>query len=311
MSGHDHHHGSDLGTRRLAWAVAINLLLTAAQVVGGVLSGSLSLVADALHNFSDAAGLLLALVARRISKRPADEQRTFGYGRAEVVGGLINLTSIMVIAGYLLIEAVTRTFDRPEVDGWMVVIVAGIAFVVDAATALLTYSMSKGSVNIKAAFLHNIADALASVAVIITGTLIILFDWYWTDIVATIGISVYIVWVSWSPMKRCIRILMQSTPEHLSINLIAESLSLIEGVDAVAHLHVWPIDERTTSLEVSVGVAENATIQDIERIRRDAIDLLTKRYGIHHVTFEARLLVQVADRGLIQDHSPPSTDRNQ
>eukprot|EP01025_Chloroclados_australasicus_P018371 TRINITY_DN19594_c0_g1_i5.p2 TRINITY_DN19594_c0_g1~~TRINITY_DN19594_c0_g1_i5.p2 ORF type:complete len:175 (+),score=24.85 TRINITY_DN19594_c0_g1_i5:55-525(+) len=93
MSGHDHHHGSDLGTRRLAWAVAINLLLTAAQVIGGVLSGSLSLVADALHNFSDAAGLLLALVARRISKRPADEQRTFGYGRAEVVGGLINLKS--------------------------------------------------------------------------------------------------------------------------------------------------------------------------------------------------------------------------
>ena len=311
MSNHDHHHGSDLGTRRLAWAVAINLLLTAAQVVGGVLSGSLSLVADALHNFSDAAGLLLALVARRISKRPADEHRTFGYGRAEVVGGLINLTSIMVIAGYLLIEAITRMFDRPEVDGWMMVIVAGIALVVDAATAVLTYSMSKESVNIKAAFLHNIADALASVAVIITGTLIILFDWYWTDIVATIGISIYIVWMSWSPMKRCVRILMQSTPEHLSIDSIAESLRSIGGVEEIAHLHVWPIDERTTSLEVSVGIAENATIQDIEQTRREAIDVLTKRYGIHHITFEARLLGEVAGRGLIQDHSPPSTDRNQ
>lgn len=311
MSNHDHHHGSDLGTRRLAWAVAINLLLTAAQVVGGVLSGSLSLVADALHNFSDAAGLLLALVARRISKRPADEHRTFGYGRAEVVGGLINLTSIMVIAGYLLIEAITRMFDRPEVDGWMMVIVAGIALVVDAATAVLTYSMSKESVNIKAAFLHNIADALASVAVIITGTLIILFDWYWTDIVATIGISVYIVWMSWSPMKRCVRILMQSTPEHLSIDSIAESLRSIGGVEEIAHLHVWPIDERTTSLEVSVGIAENATIQDIEQTRREAIDVLTKRYGIHHITFEARLLGEVAGRGLIQDHNPPSIDRIQ
>jgi cobalt-zinc-cadmium efflux system protein len=311
VSNHDHHHGSDLGTRRLAWAVAINLLLTVAQVVGGVLSGSLSLVADALHNFSDAAGLLLALVARRISKRPADEHRTFGYGRAEVVGGLINLTSIMVIAGYLLIEAITRMFDRPEVDGWMMVIVAGIALVVDAATAVLTYSMSKESVNIKAAFLHNIADALASVAVIITGTLIILFDWYWTDIVATIGISVYIVWMSWSPMKRCVRILMQSTPEHLSIDSIAESLRSIGGVEEIAHLHVWPIDERTTSLEVSVGIAENATIQDIEQTRREAIDVLTKRYGIHHITFEARLLGEVAGRGLIQDHNPPSIDRIQ
>ena len=90
MGGH-HHHSADTGTRRLAWAVAINMLLTVAQVVGGLLSGSLALIADALHNFSDAAGLLLALVARRISKRPADERRTFGYGRAEVVGGLINL----------------------------------------------------------------------------------------------------------------------------------------------------------------------------------------------------------------------------
>ena len=123
-----HNHGADIGSKRLGIAVAINLLLTAAQVIGGVLSGSLSLIADALHNFSDAAGLLLALIARRISRRPADEQRTFGYGRAEVVGGLINLTSIMVIAGYLLIEAINRTFDRPEIDGWMVVIIAGVAF---------------------------------------------------------------------------------------------------------------------------------------------------------------------------------------
>jgi len=132
------HHSADSGTTRLAWAVAINMLLTVAQVIGGVLSGSLALIADALHNFSDAAGLLLALVARRISRRPADERRTFGYGRAEVVGGLINLTSIMMIAGYLLVEAITRTFDRQEIDGWMVVIVAGIALVVDAATAVLT-----------------------------------------------------------------------------------------------------------------------------------------------------------------------------
>ncbi|QKK08618.1 MAG: cation transporter [Planctomycetota bacterium] len=303
MSNHDHHHGSDLGTRRLAWAVAINLLLTAAQVVGGVLSGSLSLVADALHNFSDAAGLLLALVARRISKRPADEHRTFGYGRAEVVGGLINLTSIMVIAGYLLIEAITRMFDRPEVDGWMMVIVAGIALVVDAATAVLTYSMSKESVNIKAAFLHNIADALASVAVIITGTLIILFDWYWTDIVATIGISVYIVWMSWSPMKRCIRILMQSTPGELSLNAIASTIRAVEGVEDVGHLHVWPIDEHTVSLEVRVAIHDDspftATTGIVEHVRRS----LASEHGIEHVTIEP-VPVSKFRSGTVVDHWP-------
>lgn len=286
MSNHDHHHGSDLGTRRLAWAVAINLLLTAAQVVGGVLSGSLSLVADALHNFSDAAGLLLALVARKISKRPADAQRTFGYGRAEVVGGLINLTSIMVIAGYLLIEAITRTFDRPEIDGWMVVIVAGIALVVDVATAVLTYSMSKGSVNIKAAFLHNIADALASVAVIITGTLIILFDWYWTDIVATIGISVYIVWMSWSPMKRCIRLLMQSTPEHLSLDIISAAMAGVPGIEGVGHLHVWPIDETTVSLEARIGIQGGISLVETAAIIDQVRRVLVSEYDIKHATLE-------------------------
>lgn len=302
MSNHDHHHGSDLGTRRLAWAVVINLLLTAAQVVGGVLSGSLSLVADALHNFSDAAGLLLALVARRISKRPADEHRTFGYGRAEVVGGLINLTSIMVIAGYLLIEAITRMFDRPEVDGWMMVIVAGIALVVDAATAVLTYSMSKESVNIKAAFLHNIADALASVAVIITGTLIILFDWYCTDIVATIGISVYIVWMSWSPMKRCIRILMQSVPDHLSIEEISQSIGRISGVEAVAHLHVWPIDERTNSIEVRVAMREDSGLGEADELRCRLRRHLEAEFGISHITIEVLPKSRLESEPLITPH---------
>lgn len=301
MGGH-HHHSADAGTRCLAWAVAINMLLTVAQVVGGLLSGSLALIADALHNFSDAAGLLLALVARRISKRPADEKRTFGYGRAEVVGGLINLTSIMVIAGYLLIEAITRTFDRPDIDGWMVVIVAGIALVVDAATAVLTYSMSKDSVNLKAAFLHNLADALASVAVIVTGTLIILFDWYWTDIIATVGISVYIVWISWKPMKRCIRILMQSVPEGLSIDEIGQAIAGVDGVEAVAHLHVWPIDEGSVAAEVRIAMADDASIIDAHIVCSQVRAQLQDRFGIDHVTVEIVPPSVLADQPLIPPH---------
>ncbi|MEQ9617233.1 MAG: cation diffusion facilitator family transporter [Phycisphaerales bacterium] len=285
-AGHQHSPRADLGSRRLAIAVAINMLLTVAQVIGGVLSGSLSLIADALHNFSDAAGLLLALIARRISKRPADEQRTFGYGRAEVVGGLINLTSIMVIAVYLLIEAINRVFERPEIHGWTVVIVAGIALIVDTATAVLTYSMSKDSVNIKAAFLHNLSDALASVAVIISGTLIILFNWYWTDIAATVGISVYIVWISWPPMKRCIRILMQSVPDHLSVDAIAKSIKGVDGVEQVAHVHVWPIDEHTVSVEARVAMSEDASLTSAHELRRHLNSILEERFGIHHATIE-------------------------
>lgn len=297
------HHAEDMGLKRLGIAVAINILLTVAQVIGGVLSGSLSLIADALHNFSDAAGLLLALIARRISKRPADEQRTFGYGRAEIVGGLINLTSIMVIAGYLLIEAITRAFEQPEIDGWIVVIVAGIALLVDAGTAVLTYSMSKGSVNIKAAFLHNLADALASVAVIITGTLIILFDWYWTDLAATIGISVYIVWISWAPMKRCIRIMMQSTPDDISLDEVASTIRAVEGVEDIGHLHIWPIDEQTVSLEARIAVADKSSVSETSAILESARRAVARDHDIEHVTLEP-VPASIFSSKTVADHPP-------
>jgi len=263
----NHRHERDMGSRYLALAVGINVLLTVVQVLGGVLSGSLSLIADALHNFSDAAGILLALMARRISRKPSDEHRTFGYARAEVVGALVNLTSIMVIAIYLLIEAVSRIFEQQEINGWAVVIVAGVALVVDIATAVLTYSMSKDSVNIKAAFLHNLADALASVAVIVTGTLIMAFEWYWTDIVATAGISAYIVIMSWPPMKRCIAILMQSVPEGLTVRAVARTIESVGGVRGVSHVHVWLLDESTVSLECRVTVADQM-LSEAEPIRQ-------------------------------------------
>ena len=286
MSTHVHlPDDSDLGARRLAIAVAINLLLTAAQILGGVLSGSLSLIADALHNFSDAAGLLLALLARKVSRRPPDEERTFGYGRAEIVGGLINLTSIIVVAGYLLIEAVTRSFEDHAIEGWTVVIVAGVALVIDLATALLTYSVSKDSVNMRAAFLHNLADALASVGVIVSGVLIILFDWRWTDLAATVLISVYIVWISIPPMKRCIRVLMQSTPEDVSIEEVAATIRSVAGVNDVEHLHCWPIDERTRSLEGRL-IVDDGLLSELRKVREEVERVVRERHAIEHITFE-------------------------
>jgi len=286
MSTHVHlPDDSELGARRLAIAVAINLLLTAAQILGGVLSGSLSLIADALHNFSDAAGLLLALLARRVSRRPPDEERTFGYGRAEIVGGLINLTSIIVVAGYLLIEAVTRSFEDHAVEGWVVVIVAGVALVIDIATAMLTYSVSKESVNMRAAFLHNLGDALASVGVIVSGVLIILFDWRWTDLAATVLISAYIVWVSLPPMKRCIRVLMQSTPEDVSIEEVAATIRGVAGVNDVEHLHCWPIDERTRSLEGRL-IVDDAMLSALRAVREEVERAVREKHRIEHITFE-------------------------
>ena len=162
---HSHQHDTEnLGDGKLMAAVVINVLLTVAQVIGGIISGSLSLIADALHNLSDAASLGIAIIARKIGRRPADELKTFGYKRAEVIAALINLTTLIIIGVYLIYEALWRLAEPQEIAGWLVVIVASIALVVDVVTALLTYAQSKNSMNIKAAFLHNLSDALASLA---------------------------------------------------------------------------------------------------------------------------------------------------
>ena len=184
------------GDRRVAVAIWANGILTVAQIVGGIISGSLALIADAIHNFSDMASLVIAFGARKISRRPADGQMTFGYQRIEIVAALINYTTLIVIGLYLLYEAAMRFADPQPVEGWLIVIIAGIALVVDAATALLTYTMSKSSVNIRAAFLHNVADALGSIAVIVAGTLILLYDWRLIDPIVTVMIAGYILWQS-------------------------------------------------------------------------------------------------------------------
>lgn len=246
-TGHDHGQG-EMSDGRLFWAVVINILLTVAQVIGGIVSGSLSLIADALHNFSDAGSLLLALVARRISRRPADEDKTFGYNRAEIIGALINLTTLVLIGLYLIYEAVMRYFEPQEISGWIVVIVAGIALVIDIATAILTYTLSKRSINVKAAFLHNVSDALASVGVIIAGTLIILYDLYIVDSLVTLIIAGYVLYQGFSSLPRAINILMQAVPPDIDRSEVIASMRQVRGVRGVHHVHVWEIDEHRRSL---------------------------------------------------------------
>jgi cobalt-zinc-cadmium efflux system protein len=162
-------------------AVTVNLGLTVAQIIRGILSGSLVLIADALHNLSDAMALIIAFWARRITRRPADARMTFGYARAETVATLINYTTLIALGLYLAYEEVMRLFNPSDVAGWAVVINAGIALIADLATAALTFTMSKDSQNIRAALLHNLADAAGSVGVIIAGTAIILFGWNIVD----------------------------------------------------------------------------------------------------------------------------------
>ncbi|MCV2894906.1 cation diffusion facilitator family transporter [Lentibacter sp. XHP0401] len=285
---HDHGHANidpNSGDRRVAIAIWANGLLTVAQIVGGILSGSLALIADALHNFSDMASLVIAFAARKIARRPADERMTFGYGRVEIVAALINYTTLIVIGFYLIYEGSMRMIDPPEVMGWTVVILGGIALVVDTLTAMLTYSMQKGSVNIRALFLHNLSDALASVAVIVGGTLIILYDMRWVDPAITIGIALYILYLSFTEIGGPIRTLMLGSPPDIDGNDVVRAIQSVDGVVNVHHVHLWQMQESTAALDCHI-VVERDRMGEADKIKENVKSVLHERFSIEHSTLE-------------------------
>ncbi len=282
---HHRHEETPTGGGRLVFAVVINLVLAGAQVVGGVISGSLSLVADALHNLNDAAALMLALIARRIARRPADKVRTFGYRKAEVIGALINTTALIVVGLYLVYEAIARFVNPRPIDGWIVVFVAGAALLVDVATAILTYTMAKSSLNIKVAFIHNVADALGSAAVIVVGVLVLLFEWYIADLIATLFLASYIMVQGFRLMSESVRILMDSVPVDVDLDEVVRAMVSVPGVQSVHHVHIWQLDEHHRALEAHVVIGL-ANYPDMERARKALRQLLDERFAISHTSLE-------------------------
>lgn len=287
-SGHHHHHhhvDPATGDRGLALAVPVNIGLTLIQLVGGMLAGSLALVADALHNFSDAIALVIAFAARKIARRPADASMTFGYARIETVAALINYTTLIVIGLFLAYEAVLRFFAPEPVAGWYVIVIAGVALVVDLLTALLTFAGSKTSMNIRAAFLHNVADALGSVAVIIAGTLILLFGWTFVDPLVTLLIAGYILYQSFAEIGPVIRLLAQGAPPGFVAPEIVARMANCKGVADVHHAHIWQMDEHHNALEAHVVVAEGAW-DEADEIKADLKAMLLDEFNIDHTMLE-------------------------
>jgi cobalt-zinc-cadmium efflux system protein len=281
---HDHPQTNlDSGDKRVVWAVVVNIALTIAQIAAGIVSGSLALIADAIHNLSDALSLVIAFAARRIGRRPADEHMTFGYGRAEVVAALANYTTLIVVAFFLAAEGVERLLNPQQVEGWIVVVIAGLALVIDTVTALLIMRLSKDSANMRAAFLHNLADAMGSIAVIIGGTLILLYDWRLVDPIVTLMIAGYILWMSWQGVVPVIRILMLGAPEDTDLNDVIEALQQANGVDSVHHVHLWRMQEHETALEAHVVMDGTVEPEDVKLAVKA---LLWDRFEVAHSVLE-------------------------
>jgi len=293
---HTHHRPAtdDISDSRLLWAMGINHLLTVAQVIAGVLSGSIALLSDAAHNFNDANALLIAYIARRVGRKRADEHYTFGYRRAELVGAIINLTLLGAIGLYLVYHAIERFIDPQPILGWLMAAAAGLALVIDVGTAWLLWAMSKGSMNVKAAFIHNLTDALGSVAVLLGAAAVIWLDWMWMDPALTLMIAGYVLYQVATMLPQAARVLMEGTPQGVDLRAMAEDLAQLDGVEGVHHLHLWDVHESHRAFEAHV-VIQAARLAEWETIKTAIKRRLEAKYQVNNSTLEVETIPRADD----------------
>jgi len=285
MSQHNHHISPVKGKRLLA-AVLLNLFISIVEIAGGLLSNSLSLISDALHNLSDGIAIFIAWIANKISKRPSNSKRTFGYKRIEILAAFFNALILIVISFYLFYEAVLRIIEPEPVKGILMLIVASIGLLANLAAVFLLRTDSKKNINVRAAYLHLLGDTLTSVAVIIGSILIIFLEIYWIDPIITIVIGLYILQETWSILKQTIDILMQGTPEGMDLEQIRQDLEQIPEIANIHHVHLWNLDDQSIHFECHVDLKEDYRLTETCDIQLKIESLLHDKYDIGHITIQ-------------------------
>jgi len=282
---HNHSHSTETSGTRLFITILLNFTITIAEIIGGVISGSLSLISDAMHNFSDGIAVIISYIAIRLNKKPKDYKFTFGYKRAEILAAVFNASVLIGISLYLFFEAYNRFVNPEEIKGGIMIIVATIGLVANIVGTLLLKSGAKDNMNIRSAYLHLFSDAVSSVGVIIGGVFIYYYNVYWIDPVITVLISLYIMKESWEIVKEAIEILMMAAPDEISIEHIEKHIIEIDGIDSIHHVHFWKVNERDTHFEAHVKVLD-MMVSNTEFLISEIEKLMHDKFKINHVTLQ-------------------------
>jgi cobalt-zinc-cadmium efflux system protein len=281
-SGHDHG-----PSRRSALLVAIgaNSVLLAVQVVVGLAVGSLAILADSLHNASDVVALVIALVAQVLSARPPTRKRTYGFGRAEVLGALVNSAVLLAITAWVVVEAVGRLGDAPDIAAWPLLVIGVVGMVVNGLSAWWL-SRTGSSLNVRAAFWHLMGDALGSLGVVVAAIGVGVFGWAWADPVASILISVLVLWAVFGVLRDSVGVLLEAVPRGVDPVEVGAVLEEAPGVTGVHHLHIWSLDSETTALTAHLQFDHGTDLHEAQDLAATAADQLRRRFGIDHTTFQ-------------------------
>lgn len=282
--GHHHHHNRRESS--LKWSIFLNVIITAAQVVGGIISGSLALLSDALHNFSDVISLIVSYVALLLGKNDASKDKTFGYKRAEIIAAFVNASTLIIVGVMLVIEAVERFIEPQAINGGLVIWFAILGIAVNGFSVLLIKRDANVNMNMKSAYLHLLTDMLASIGVLVGGILMYYFNWYWIDALLTLSIALYLIVISYSLLKDSTRILMLFTPKDIDLVALEKDIKTIELVNNVHHVHVWQLNEEEVHLEAHIDFDKDISLIDFGNKLKEVEQMLLEKYHINHVTLQ-------------------------
>lgn len=304
--GHSHtynnsHTHPDLKGRNLIISIFLNVLITATQIVGGILSGSLSLLGDALHNFSDVVSLIISYAANKLAKKKASLHKTFGYKRAEILAAFINAASLIIIAILLIIEAIKRFKLPQEIESNLVIWLSIIAILGNGFSVLLLKQDSEVNMNMKSAYLHLLTDMMASVAVLIGGLLMKYYQLFWVDSVLTFLIALYLIWMGYDLLKKSTKVLMLFTPDNIPVKQIVLELNTLEYINNVHHVHIWQLNEEETHLEAHVDFNRDITLSEFDKVLQKIEALVLKKYQINHVNIQPEFGKEDTKDVIVQD----------
>jgi len=282
---HTHNHTSGTSEKNLFITMALNFLITIVEVIGGIFSGSLALISDAMHNFSDGIAIIVTYVALRLSKKPRSFKYTFGLKRAEIVAAIINASTLIIISFFLIKEAIERFLHPSPITGSVMLVVASVGLIANIIGTVLLKKGSEDNLNLRAAYFHLLSDAISSLAVIIGAVCIVFFNIYWIDPVLTILISLYILKETFEIVKESVDLVMMSTPPDIDITEIRRALETIPGVKNIHHVHLWKMNEVDIHFEAHIDV-DDVLVSSTAGIRKEVEHRLHDLFEITHTTLQ-------------------------
>lgn len=285
--GHCHHHHPDLKGKKLMLSILLNTAITLLQVVGGIISGSLSLISDALHNLSDVISLILSYIANRLTQKKYTNETTFGYKRAEIMAAFINAVILIGVALFLVKEAFERLYEPVVIDSIWVIALALLGIAVNGGSVLLLRKEAKDNMNIQAASLHLFFDMITSVAVLLGGVAIYTMQVYWVDSVLSVIIAIYLVYSSLGLVVRTLKILMQFAPQGVDLHEMEEQIRELPAIANIHHVHLWQLNDREIHLEAHIDFEDDLKLSEVCKHIRKVENILRAEFKIHHVTLQA------------------------